>query len=199
MSQFLSTWSWSSGTKPSGSYWRQNTIYFIKQYLKKTQILTQEGCVYSGSLAQCNKSNTQWDDINRRAKSRSHTCLMSLSFIWKEHLSGVVRPWWWPYSRPFCHAGTPLLQIPAGWDWRRRTVSAAVEAELQESFAVHPLLGPDRGWAERACCPHTKGFTYIAGKWQIWEYSVKTITMYVINVTCDQRKDVNTWTELWFR
>lgn len=53
-----------------------------------------------------------------------------------------------------------MLQIPSR---RERTVSAAVETELQESFAVHHLLRLDWGWFERAGCPHTKGTAHLTG------------------------------------
>jgi len=61
------------------------------------------------------------------------------------------------------HAGTSLLQIPAGRERTRRTVSVEVEAELQESSAVHHLLRLDRGRAEGAGCPHAEGAAHLTG------------------------------------
>lgn len=60
-----------------------------------------------------------------------------------------------------------MLQIPSG---RERTVSVAVEAELQESSAVYHLLRLDGGWFERAGCSHIKGTAHLTGVYQ------KTVT-----------------------
>lgn len=58
--------------------------------------------------------------------------------------------------------GTTLLQVPVNRK-QTRAVSAAVEAELQESLVVHHLLRPDRRWSERTGCAHLEGSSYLTG------------------------------------
>lgn len=53
-----------------------------------------------------------------------------------------------------------MLQIQSG---RESTVSAAVEAELHQSFAVHQLSRFDRGRCERAGCSYPEGTAYLTG------------------------------------
>lgn len=61
-----------------------------------------------------------------------------------------------------CHdAGTSVLQVPVVG---RRTVPAPLEAELQESSALHHLPGSNWGRVEGAGRPHTEGTLHLTGE-----------------------------------
>lgn len=104
--------------------------------------------------------------------------------VWQQH-SGVM---WWASVLPLFPAGTPVLQIPPSRQWIREPVWAAVEAELQESFAVYHLFRLDRRWFERAGCPHAEGTAYLTGVQQRGEtrvlcFRASALLLFCINVS----------------